>query len=240
MITNSQIKSAKSAGVEQDCSFGNRLFRIAGIIGIATKKGYDFGFESWPNQEYFVNPLPKLTNPRLPKMKVKPNFAGFDFGFCGFNYPDNIDIDGEFGSELYFEHCKDLIRYYFEMKPICEPYKDCILVHYRDYGLSGWVKLDKSYYSKAIKQFPDKKIIVVTDNIDEAFKQTGIKGEYTSNTPIIDFYLLAHADYLVMANSTFSWWGAWLADCPAVAPKDWFTNKELPTSDLYCKNWKVL
>lgn len=241
MITNVNINHSKADGAI-DASLGNRLFRIAGIIGIATKNGYQYGFPKWINQEFFVNPLPVFEGCLKPR-RVQPNFAGYDFGFCGFDYPDNISLDGEFGSHKYFEHCESFIRYYFKMKPQCEVYKNRVIIHYRNYParFPAWYRLGSEYYKAAIKKLPSLPLLVVTDNIDAAYKATGLKCDYTSNTVIKDFYILCNADYLVMANSTFSWWGAWLSKAETVAPINWFTGefKNAPI-DLYLKNWTVI
>jgi hypothetical protein len=240
MITCSNINIRNKAEVVGDCSLGNRLFRIAGVIGIATKNGYSFGFPKWIHQEYFINRLP-FCGEQFKKVKIKPNYNGYDYGFFGFNYRDHCDIDGEFGSWRYSEHCEDLIRHYFELKPICEPFRDRIIIHYRAYkGYSGWYKLGKDYYSEALKLFPKKKVIVVTDDIEEAHSVLGSSYEYTSNTPIIDFYLMANADYLVMANSSFSAWAAWIGQMDAVAPNNWYSGVQInaPKEELYYKTWK--
>lgn len=244
MLTNTTINQSNSrneAGIVGDSSIGNRMLRIAGIIGIATKNGYQYAFPRWINQRYFVNPLPyRLFFP--PKMKIPPTYMGYDFGFRGFDFPDNVDLDGEFGSWKYFEHCEDLIRHYFTFDDLCEPFKDCILVHYRDYkGNPGWNELS-DYYFKALNLFPKKRVIVVTDNIEKARAVLGDDFEYTSNSPIIDLYLLSQADYLIMANSTFSWWAGILTKGEVIAPKDWFGPllKDAPTEDLYYPKWTVI
>jgi len=47
----------------------------------------------------------------------------------------------------------------------------------------------------------------------------------------------------IIANSTFSWWGAWLANKGRViVPSTWFgpNNAHLNTKDLYCEGWEVV
>ncbi|MBZ4187676.1 alpha-1,2-fucosyltransferase [Niabella beijingensis] len=56
------------------------------------------------------------------------------------------------------------------------------------------------------------------------------------------FYLqlMAQCKYFVISNSSFAWWSAWLStfkDKIVIAPKQWFTNKELNTKDLLPVDW---
>jgi hypothetical protein len=246
MITSIPHNFFTKADENRDCSLGNVLFTIAGIIGVATKNGYAYGFPAWPNQEYFKNSLPLLAeNVPFTDFQNPINYKGYDIGFRGFDIPDNSRVNGYFGSEKYFTHCKDLIRKQFEMKVLCRPYENAIMVHYRNYNPErdiAWADLGRDYYLEAIKQFPKKKVVVVTDNIEKAKQQLDIPATYISNPPIIDFYLLTKAKYLVMANSTFSWWGAWLSQAKVVAPKNWYAGEfaDCPTEDLYCEGWRIL
>ena len=226
--------SVEMADQKGDCHLGNLLFFIAGTIGIATKNGYTYGFHKWNNQIFFVNPLPAKEEKEYQPINIP-------WGFNGFDIPDNSSIFGWLQTEKYFAHCEDLIRHYFTLKEITKPIKDTIFVHYRNYGKEVYnifIPLGRDYYMKALEQLPKKRVIVVTDNIAKARSVIGENFEYISNTPIVDFYLLANADYVVMSNSTFSWWGAWLSKAVTVFPSQFF-NPTLgnDSADMYCDRW---
>jgi hypothetical protein len=245
MISAQPHNYYKLADQPVDSSLGNVLFVIAGIIGIANKKRYSFAFPEWPNNRFFKYRLPVVRDTRkLKSFCIPKNYKGFDIGFMGFDYiPDNAMIDGYLGSEKYFEHCKPSIRTLLTMKDLCRPLDDCIIMHYRDYSkYPEFFNLKKDYYMKALKKFPDKKVVVITDNIEKAKKEFREDFEYVSNSPIVDFYLLTKAKYLIMANSTFSWWGAWLSQAQTVAPLNWYAESwsDCPKKDLYCKEWEII
>jgi hypothetical protein len=64
--------------------------------------------------------------------------------------------------------------------------------------------------------------------------------------PWEDMALMARCRHHVIANSSFSWWGAWLnpsADKVVVAPRAWFAPNELGnryTGDLYPPGWALV
>jgi hypothetical protein len=67
----------------------------------------------------------------------------------------------------------------------------------------------------------DFKFVIITDDVDYGH-------EYFPDYPImcnsvtVDFTLLNKAKYLIIANSTFSWWAAWLnLDNYVIAPQGW-------------------
>ena len=58
-----------------------------------------------------------------------------------------------------------------------------------------------------------------------------------------DMFLMSHAQCNVIANSTFSWWAAWLNSRPGnavYAPVDWFQPNTLDGSSLICESWKMM
>ena len=64
-----------------------------------------------------------------------------------------------------------------------------------------------------------------------------------NNTPLFnyeDLRLMSACHHQIIANSSFSWWGAWLAD-PAtttvVAPDPWFTGAGYDERDLCPPQW---
>jgi hypothetical protein len=243
MITSTYIRDALKADRDCACVLGNTLFNIAGTIGVATYNGYSYGFQSWANQGYFVNPLPKCVD-KYQRWTIPTNYKGYDIGFRGFNIPDNIDIKAQFGSDKYWRHCEGLIRHFLTMKPLCRPIKDTIIIQYRAYNEltdnGEYTKLTyDNYYKKALKLMPDKNIICITNDVEKAMKAVNIDCQYIHASPIIDFYLLTQADYIIMANSSFSWWGAYLSKAKTVAPKNWFTKNwtDCPLDDYYIDTW---
>lgn len=64
----------------------------------------------------------------------------------------------------------------------------------------------------------------------------------TASQGHFDIYLMSCCRHAIIANSTFSWWGAWLIDKPdkmVIAPRRWFAD-ERSTSDLIPTGWHLL
>ncbi|GAB98865.1 putative glycosyltransferase [Gordonia namibiensis NBRC 108229] len=102
----------------------------------------------------------------------------------------------------------------------------------------------ESYYTTALAQANrDLPVLIATD--DRAWTQDFIDRSEFSGSAMIsgfedhysDLSLLASAGYLVMSNSTFSWWAAFLGEHEAVfAPEPWFTDRSREHG-LYLDSW---
>ena len=220
------------------CSgLGNKMFIIASTIGIAIKNGFGFGFD-WENQEYFINPLPELEHKQYKLLHIP-------WGYHDIMCSDDTILSGYIQSEKYFIHCADLIRHYFEMKPICEKLDNTVGLHFRAYSVEGLEGVHpeqtREYYLEALKHFEGLTPVVFTDNIKRAKEVIGLDCEYVSNSPIEDFYQLKNCDGVIMSNSSFSWWAGWLGG-RTVAPSNWFTGRKalLDTKDLYADKFIII
>jgi len=103
---------------------------------------------------------------------------------------------------------------------------------------------DSDYYTKAMALFTDVAFIFVSDDINwckENFKGDNIFYSPFTNE-IDDLYLMASCSYQIIANSSFSWWGAYLSNNERViTPKNWFGPKgPKETQDITPDNWEKI
>jgi hypothetical protein len=181
------------------------------------------------------------------------------------HYPENTYLDGFWQSELYFAKYEKEIRKLFKFrKDIISSNEDMVSrinlavnpvsLHVRrgDYvknpeanKFHGLCSID--YYAEAIKlitsQVPNVTLFVFSDDIPwckENFKFNLPIEFIETNNPHSDLYLMTQCAHNIIANSSFSWWGAWLnnnSNKIVVAPKQWFANKDINTKDVIPEKW---
>tara|TARA_R110000787_G_scaffold184181_4_gene296050 strand:+ start:727 stop:1608 length:882 start_codon:yes stop_codon:yes gene_type:complete len=111
----------------------------------------------------------------------------------------------------------------------------------------------KEYYSKAIdffeKQNEDVTFVFFSDDIEWVknefnyldSKKIFIVGN-TGENNWIDLFLMSSCSHQIIANSSFSWWSAWLnknKNKKVIAPKNWFANEKAnkDANDLIPSSW---
>lgn len=106
-----------------------------------------------------------------------------------------------------------------------------------------------TYYQKAIQMIKRrvKNPLFIVFSDDPTWSRSNIKdknAEYVNwnagDSSWIDMYLMSHCRHNIIANSSFSWWGAWLNKIKnkvVIAPKQWFQDKSIDTRDLVPKSW---
>lgn len=83
------------------------------------------------------------------------------------------------------------------------------------------------YYERAMTEFPDEDFVVFSDDIKWCKQQPIFSGcEFSEgNSDIEDLNYMAGCKGIIMANSSFSWWGAYLGrEKKVIAPKHWYTD----------------
>lgn len=96
----------------------------------------------------------------------------------------------------------------------------------------------------------DIKIYVFSDdiswciqNLKSEFITTFVEYEYPHKKPKDYFRLMILCKHFIIPNSSFSWWAAWLNQNPqkiVIAPKKWFNDPMIDTSDLIPDNWVTI
>jgi len=174
------------------------------------------------------------------------------------NCSDSVSLWGFFQSEKYFLNVEDIIRKDFifkdEIRQPCQEMMDqvdgeTIGLHIRrkDYLTNpNHCALDISYYKEALSKFPDDlAVIVFSDDPAWCHNEDLFSGDRfmisESDSGYVDQCLMSMCSNFIIANSTFSWWAAWLGNRgKVIAPKKWFPANDKDTKDLYCSGWEVI
>jgi len=171
----------------------------------------------------------------------EPNFHFFEEMF---SIPDSVNLEGYYQTEKYFKHCEDELRNILQFDvSILDTAANYVLpktdlelvsIHMRvgDYaGLQQFHPvLTSEYYSKALEIFTDKDyhFVVFSDDVEYAKSMLGDQENLTysiNNSTEVDMCAMSLCHHNIIANSSFSWWAAWLNNNEikkAVAPKNWF------------------
>lgn len=166
---------------------------------------------------------------------------------------------GYFQTEKYFQNIKDQLKKELKFKNyILEPclesisnFDSPIALHIRrgDFLINSGnhYNLQLDYYEKALKKFDnDREVIVFSDDPDWCKKQNIFHSDrfmVSESSKYIDLCLMSLCSDFIIANSTFSWWGAWLAGRgKVIAPSKWFGPNLIHNdiNDLYFGDYEII
>tara|TARA_R100000353_G_scaffold103219_1_gene74590 strand:- start:868 stop:1692 length:825 start_codon:yes stop_codon:yes gene_type:complete len=252
----------------------NQMFQYAALRGLSDRNGaeicipyyqdpVDDGIGNMLRTELFDSFNLKvktglLNNGHAPV--VYERFFHFDqelFDHC----PDHVSLQGYFQTERYFKHIEHQIRDEFKfVDDILEPCKgmvsrvnDPIALHIRrgDYLINkeNHFNLPIEYYEAALKYFDkDRNVIIFSDDSKWCLEQSLFSDDRfiisESEDNRVDLCLMSLCNDFIIANSTYSWWGAWLSsnkNKKVIAPTQWFGKtgytKDHNTKDLIPDSW---
>lgn len=177
-------------------------------------------------------------------------------------------LDGYWQTERYFEPVADLVREQLQLvDPLAEHRKRTldilnskvsVSLHVRrgDYvanaeTLALYGTCSSDWYERAMAAIADMTceptFFVFSDDPDWARANLSTRWPRHFVDPdgdgrdFEDMYLMSQCSHHIIANSTFSWWGAWLNSRPdriVVAPAKWFANSPHDTRDMIPAGWR--
>jgi hypothetical protein len=189
------------------------------------------------------------------------------FSSVFFNITDKTYIEGFFQSEKYFKDYEAEIRNDFKFKnppqglnlELFKKIQGCnaVSVHVRrgDYvnnpetlKLHGICGLD--YYQNAVELIAEKVenpyFFLFSDEPEWVQKNLKLSHPYEvishnkGASSFEDMRLMSTCKHNIIANSSFSWWGAWLNNNlgkTVIAPKHWFVNPNWDSKDIIPNSW---
>lgn len=250
---------------------GNQMFQLAFAHAAAGRLGTSYVFGDAPLWESFElgkwgRRSARLT--RKARFRARYGSAGPEQVFVDVDRDpgevleslrDHVAYGGFFQSERYLTGYENEIRKLFAVRAehqraFAARYGDlgpytCVHVRRADYlEIDGWA-LPASYFAEALAAagaWTDAgPVIVVSDDLDAARAELGhLRGlRFEANSAMVDLLLLMNADKVILSNSSFSWWGAWLNRRPGVrvvAPEHWVGFEAAIESprDVICAGWE--
>lgn len=181
---------------------------------------------------------------------------------------DNSYLDGYFQCEKYFKDIREIIlkqftinqdisNYTKEIKNKIQNSQNSCSLHIRrgDFVNSTNINIhgtcDIEYYKKAIQYLEEKveniNYFIFSDDIEWVKENLAIQNAIYIDSkekriPHEDIYLMSLCKNNIIANSSFSWWGAWInrnENKIVIAPKRWFADDKLEnqSKDIVCESW---
>lgn len=252
---------------------GNQLFQLASMIAFSKKYNQELFLPAWTYRKFFQ----RTEHWKDKLIKVAPQLKEVDYHYVPEFWDPlakgDWDIHAWLQTEKHWEAYRDIIKDAltwekgFEASVIRSgpkiDWSQAIAISVRrgDYVKNeNYDQLPISYYMQALMQeFPDwmdRPILIFSDDIEYCrihfaglpnvwfARGTGRNGELDA---IVQLCMMSQCNGFILANSTFSWWGAYLAelrnpDVKIVRPKYLFAGPLLEKSDAkdhWPERWTV-
>ena len=244
---------------------GNQMFQYALLLGVQAKLGHNIVLpETIGNIQLFQCFDIKgchFFNERDIFSPCKFEERQFHFDKKVFRTEDHTDFKGYFQTEKYFEHCLDKVRETFIFKEEIRDRANQWIESYKQHNLvslhvrrTDYVHLPNhhplctlDYYKAAIAEFPDAHFIIFSDDIEWCKENLQIENATFADTgsDYVDLCVMSMCNHHIIANSSYSWWGAWLNPSETkrvIAPKIWFGPAyfHYKIEDLYLPYFTIL
>jgi hypothetical protein len=233
---------------------GNQLFQVGLLFALQQRHGHDFylprtGAALWGCFDLDV----PATGPPCPH-RFDERQGSCNFDAAVFERPDGTAYHGFFQSYRYFEDCRAALLRFLRFKLTFRAYGEALLFAYRrrhrrplvalhvrrgDYVNPGyedhWGDLAADgYYERALQAIGDDVTYLVFSD-DLAWCRAWLDldcVEFADFDAPTSLYVMSGCDVNVIANSSFSWWGAYLNPTAEVyAPSRWFGQALPPPND---------
>lgn len=182
-----------------------------------------------------------------------------------FNQGKNLYLNGYWQSEKYFiDYRFDILKVFefpTKLSRVALSWKsqinksEAISLHIRrgDYVTNSHTNtvhgvLNLEYYENAVKYLSsyikNPKVFVFSDDPSWCKENLKLSVNYeivSGPNSIEDMYLMSICRHNIIANSSFSWWAAWLNKNDSkivIAPFNWFNDKSLKSKDIVPSSWK--
>jgi hypothetical protein len=245
---------------------GNVLFQISVAYSVSLRDNMTLIVDS-NNHHGAHYGISKYTNNILRNLNFSNTHLNFPiFGENGHHYNEipkfnsNVKLNGYFQSEKYFKQYRNEIINLFSptneiVSKLTDKYGNILngvttSIHIRrgDYlGLTNYHPvLPINYYEESVNLVgKNTNFLIFSDDIEWCETNFDFIPNKIFIKDIEDFeelYLMSMCSNNIIANSTFSWWGAWLNQNKnkiVISPKTWFGQSlsNLETTDIYCENW---
>lgn len=209
--------------------------------------------------------IPKSYFRSISELRPSRIYSERDFKFNPevLNLPPHTDLYGYFQDERYFKEDRGFLLSVLKFKEEYEeageifvsdidPQYQKVSLHIRrgDYTLypNHHPVCSMNYYKSAMDKFnpEETKFLVFSDDIEWCREE--FKGDQfifvDSGSPYSDLKIMTLCDHHIIANSSYSWWGAWLnqkENKRVIAPSSWFGPAiQKDASEIYCEGWEKI